>query len=180
MNVHARAPGCSLVVVLLVVKLRGCAVGYFNDTPDLREEGLRRVVVGYALWKLCPRTAAILQVQVCNTRIYSIVGQKSAPALINIRTLLTASHPVNKGRGRRYPDLSHCSRCGSKRMFAAASPVIITTLSCLLRCRHHPYDNTGNAAAGSSVQVALLIKDPRRQAPARHAGTPAVVLTCRC
>ena len=56
------------MVVLLVVKLRGCAVGYFNDTPDLREEGLRRVVVGYALWKLCPRTAAILQVQVCNIR----------------------------------------------------------------------------------------------------------------
>ena len=46
------------MVVLLVVKLRGCAVGYFNDTPDLREEGLRRVVVGYALWKLCPQTAA--------------------------------------------------------------------------------------------------------------------------
>ena len=46
------------MVVRLVVKLRGCTVSYFNDTPDLREEGLRRVVVGYALWKLCPQTAA--------------------------------------------------------------------------------------------------------------------------
>ena len=38
-----------------------------------------------------------------NTRIYSIVGQKTAPALINIRTVVTCVSSGEQGEGDRVP-----------------------------------------------------------------------------
>ena len=98
--------------------------------------------------------------------------------MINIRTVATGLSSGEQGGGYREgirtfhlaPAVVHML------LFAAASPHAHAFCAVVII-----HNNTGNAAAGSSVQVGLLIKDPRRQAPACHAGTlPAVVLTRSC